>query len=178
MMIMQNIDNHTIELALFALVAVALLVQAVVLLAAFLAMRKAAQLLSHRLEQMRTQIAPFAETGSNLFAKLAPRIDTTSEHLVAISQSLRATTADLQSVTDEITARAKVQAGRVDSMVGKLLDGVDRAGGVMAECVNKPLRQFNAVLASLKAVVDSLRTSAPASGSRTNHAPGDNDLFV
>jgi uncharacterized protein YoxC len=176
---MQNIDTRTIELALFALVALALLVQAIVLLATFLAMRKAAKVVSQKLEEMRASIAPFAETGSNLFTKLAPRIDSTSENLAAISQTLRAATADLQSVTGDVVARAKVQASRVDTMVGKLLDGVDRAGGVMADCINKPLRQINALLASVKAIIDSLRTSVPASsGSRTNHAPGDGEMFL
>jgi hypothetical protein len=175
---MQSMDNHTIELALFALVALALLVQAVVLLATFLAMRKAAKVVSEKLEEMRSSIAPFAETGSNLFIKLAPRIDATSEHVAAISQSLRTQTAELQTVTSDIVARAKTQAGRVDSMVTNLLDAADRAGGVFADCINKPIRQINALLASLRAVVDSLRTSVPAARSQTNHAPGDGEMFL
>ena len=46
-----KIDNQTIQLALIALVALAMLVQAIVLLAAFVAMRKAARSINEKLKE-------------------------------------------------------------------------------------------------------------------------------
>jgi len=182
---MQSFDHQTLELALFFLVALALLVQAFVMLAAFLALRKAAQSMNQKIEALQASVTPLIEsvtpivvTSRDLITKLAPRIDAASEDLAAMTRSLRAQTADLQSAADEVVARAKSQAGRLDSILTNVFDAMDRAGGFMADCINKPMRQLSAVLASVKAVVESLRTSAPAPRSQSNHAPGDNDMFV
>jgi uncharacterized protein YoxC len=175
---MQKIDNQTLELALFALVAVAMMVQAIVLLAAFFAMRKAAKSVSEKLEEVSSTVMPLIETSRSLLTKLAPKIESTSDDLSAITHSLRIQTAELQTAATEIVARARSQAGRLDSMLSKALDGVDRAGTFMAETINKPIRQASALLASARAVIDSLRSSVPAPRSQSNHAPGDRDMFV
>jgi hypothetical protein len=184
-MTMQKIDNQTLQLALFALVALAMVVQAVVLLAAFLAMRKAAQIMNEKIDEMRTSVHPLIETSSKLietssklFVKLAPRIDSASEDITVITRTFRAQSAEIQAATSEIAARARAQAGRVDGMLSTALDTVDRAGIMVADAIQKPVRQISALLASVKAVVESLRSSGPASRSRTNHAAGDDDMFV
>jgi hypothetical protein len=55
---------------------------------------------------------------------------------------------------------------------------LDRAGSFMADTINKPIRQVSALLASARAVIDSLRSSVPTPRSQTNRTPGDSDMFV
>lgn len=174
---MQNL-NQTLELALFGLIAIAMLVQAIVLLAAFFAMRKAAREASEKLEEFRSTVMPIITTSRELITKLAPRIDSASEDLATITHSVRAQTAELQSVTNEMVARARGQANRLDSILTNFFDGMDRAGGFVADCVNKPMRQVSALLSSAKAVIESLRNSSGSNRARPNHVPGDNDMFV
>ncbi len=57
-----------------------------------------------------------------------------------------------------------------------VLDGVDRAGAYVADAVSKPVRQISGLLASLKAIVESLRNSSSAH--RETHVPNDKDMFV
>jgi uncharacterized protein YukE len=182
---MQKIDNQTLELALFALVALAMVVQALVLFAAFLAMRKAAQAMNEKLEDISTtvkpilvSVTPIIETSRDLITKLAPRIDAASADLAAIAHSLRAQSADLQSAANEVVDRARAQANRLDAMLSNVFDAMDRAGGFVADCINKPMRQFAALLASARAAIESFRSSVPTASSRSNHAPGDGDMFV
>jgi hypothetical protein len=175
---MPKTDGQTVELALFALIALAMLAQATVLLATFIAMRKAVLSMGDKLEEMRAAALPLIQSSSDLVAKLAPRIDSASEDLAVLTHALRVQSVELESATTEFVARARTQAVRVDSMLSEFLDAVDRAGGFVAECINKPMRQLSAVLASVKAAIESLRTSVPASRSRSNHAPADNDMFV
>lgn len=182
---MPRIDNQTLELALFALVALAMVVQAFVLLAVFFAMRKAAQSMgekieevSEKIEQVRASVMPLIETSRNLLAKLAPKIESTSEDVAALAHSLRTQSAEIQTAANEIVARVRVQASRLDSMATDVFNAVDRAGGFMADCINKPMRQLSALLAAAKAVIESLHTSVPATRSQTNRAAGDGDMFV
>ena len=53
---MPKLDNQTIQLALIALVALAMLVQAIVLFAAFIAMRKAARAVDEKLEAFDSSV--------------------------------------------------------------------------------------------------------------------------
>ena len=178
-------NPQTLELALFALVALAMMVQAFVLLAAFLAMRKTAQSINEKLEDMRSSlvpiiasVTPIVETTRNLIGKLAPRIDAASEDVAAMAHSLRAQTADFESAANEMVERARAQANRLDAMFSNVFDAMDRAGGFMADCINKPMRQFSAVLASVRAAIESFRNSVPTPRSQSNHASGDGDMFV
>ncbi|MFZ0302351.1 MAG: hypothetical protein WAL75_06685 [Terracidiphilus sp.] len=174
---MQKPDTQTLELVLFFLIALAMLVQAGVLLATFLAMRKAAQAMNEKIDDMRSQVLPLIETSRNLMTKLAPRIESASEDMATIAHTLRVQSANLQTAADEILERARSQAGRLDTMLSSLFDAVDRTGEFMADCINKPIRQFSALLASARAAIESFRTTVPPSRSQTDNAPGK-DMFV
>jgi methyl-accepting chemotaxis protein len=177
-----QINNQTIELILIALVAVAMVVQAIVLMAAVAAMRKAANSLVSKIEEFRSSVVPLVDKTREVFSRVAPKIEETADDLSVLTHALRQQTADVQNAADEIVSRARRQAGRIDTMLTNVLDALERAGGFMADTVAKPMRQVSALLASAKAVVESLRSSAPppstAPGSQPNHAPGDSDLYV
>jgi hypothetical protein len=176
---MPNLDNQTIQLALVAAVALLMLLQVIVLLAVFVVIRNTARSMREDFEDLRSSIAPIIYNTRELLTRLTPKIEGATSDLAVLTHSLRMQAADVQSAADEIIERARRQAGRLDTMLSSVLDGVERAGVFMADTVAKPMRQLSAILASVKAVIESLRTVDPAAArSRSNHAPGDNDLFV
>ena len=175
---MPKLDNQTIQLALIALVALAMLVQAIVLFAAFIAMRKAARAMDEKLEAFSSSVTPLIDNTRALVTRLTPKIEETANDLAALTHSLRVQTADVQYAANEMIARARNQASRLDAMLSHVLDTLDRAGNFMTDAVNKPIRQFSAILASVKAVVESLRSGVPEPGSRSNPPSGDHDMFV
>ena len=52
------------------------------------------------------------------------------------------------------------------------------ASAFMTDAVAKPMRQLSGLLASVRAVVESLRASESPSQPRPTHFPGDKDMFV
>jgi methyl-accepting chemotaxis protein len=175
---MPHLDNQTIQLALVAAVALAMLIQAIVLVAALIALRKLAKSIRDEMEDLRSAIMPVIENTRDLIKRVTPRIMETTTDLAALTRSLRNQTAEVQAAADEIIGRAQRQARRVDAMLSSVLDAVDRAGSFMADTVTKPMRQLSAFLASAKAVIESLRSTQGASRAEANRASGDNDLFV
>ncbi len=175
---MPKLDNQTIQLALVAAVALAMLIQAIVLLAALVALRKLARNITEQVEDMRSSVMPVIESTRDLFARLAPKLEETTTDLAFLTRALRDQTADVQAAADEIIARARRQASRLDTMLSSVLDAVDRASVFMADTVAKPMRQLSAFLASAKAVVESLRSTDGASRAEANRGSGDNDMFV
>jgi methyl-accepting chemotaxis protein len=175
---MPHLDNQTIQFALVVAVALAMLIQAIVLLAALIALRKLAKSIRDEVDDLRAAVMPVIENTRNLLARVTPKIEQTASDLAVLTRALREQTADVQAAADEIIGRAQLQARRVDSMLSNVLDAVDRAGSFMADTVAKPMRQFSAFLASAKAVIESLRSTQGPSRAEANRASGDNDLFV
>jgi ABC-type transporter Mla subunit MlaD len=173
-----RIDNQTVQLILIALVALAMVVQAIVLMAAVVAMKKAARSMNDKMEEFRASVVPLADKARELFTRVAPKIEGSANDLAALTHALRQQTSDVQAAADEIMARARQQASRIDTMLSGVLDALERAGVFMADTVQKPVRQITALMASAKAVVESLRSTQPTSRSQPNHAQGDSDLFV
>lgn len=175
---MPKIDNQTVQLILVALVALAMLVQAFVLLAAFIAMRKAARSMDQKIEAFRSSVTPLIDNTRSLVARLTPKIEQTADDLAALTHSLRVQAADVQSAADEMIARARIQGNRLDSMFSHVLDTLDRTGQFMSNAVNKPMRQLAAILSSVKAVIESLRNGVPEPPSQANRPSRDHDMFV
>ena len=65
------------------------------------------------------------------------------------------------------------QTVRVDTMLTGALDSVEKAGEYVTGAVNKSIRQANGILASIRAVVETLR--GPAPGSAASAAPPRNN---
>ncbi len=176
---MPNSDIQTIQLALVAAVALLMLVQMIVLLAVFLVIRKAARSMREDLEDLRSSVAPIIYNTRDLLTRLTPKFEETTSDLAVLTHNLRMQAADVQSAANEIVDRVRRQASRLDTMLSNVLDAVERASVFMADTVAKPMRQLSAILASAKAVVESLRTVDPAAArSQSNRAPGDKDMFV
>lgn len=175
---MPKLDTQTLQLALVAMVALAMLIQAIVLVAALSVLRKLAKSISEEIEDLRASVMPVVDHARDLFERLGPKVEATTADLAVLTRALRDQTADVQSAADEIIARARRQASRIDTMLSSVLDAVDRAGVFMADTVAKPMRQLSAFLASAKAVVESLRSTDGVSRAEGNRASGDNDLFV
>ena len=175
---MSDLNPQTTELLLAAAVAFAMLVQAIVVLALFVAIRKTIRSVHEELNETRAKVNvlldkahPIIDNAQELMVKNRPKIDSAISDIVAVTQKLRAESNNVQATTHEIFERIRTQGKRVDSMMTKSLDAVDRAAGFVTDAMGKPMRQLSAILASAKAVVDSLRNG-------THEGHGAHDAHV
>ncbi len=169
-------NNETLLLFFVALTGVAVLLQAILLLALFLAVRKTAKSLQDEIESLRSTVVPAILTTRDFVLRVGPKIESITTDVADLAHDMRAQSVELQSALTEILERVRRQTSRVDAMVGNVLDGVDRAGGFVVEAVSLPMRQVSALVASAKAIIGVLRTKHPEP--RQTHAPGDRDQFI
>lgn len=184
---MPNLDNQTLQLVFIAVTALAVLMQAIILLAIFVAVRKAARSVTEQVEDLRSSVMPILDTTRDLINRVAPRIEDATADLAEIVHGLRKQTAQMEFAATEIVDQVRRQTSRLDKMFTGVLDSVDKAGAFVADAVSKPVRQISGLLASLKAIVESLRNSAapvqhePHSArarSQGDRSPSDTDMFV
>jgi methyl-accepting chemotaxis protein len=164
-------DVQNTILAFIAVAALSLLIQTVGAIAVIVMARKAAKNLRNEMEHYRSTLTPILERAREVVEHVAPKVETAADELAVITTRLREQTAQIQTAANDIIARTQRQAGRVDQMLTAVFDGVERASTFVSEVVSKPVRQLSGVLASVRAVVETMRQPAPhryppAGGSR------------
>ena len=174
---MLKLDNETLLLDFVAATGLAVLLQAVILLAIYISVRHAVRRVRDEAEELRSAILPVISSARDMFTRIAPQIESAAVDLAAITSELRVQSVEMQRSAMEILDRVHRQSSRLDTMFSDALDVVDRAGTFIADVVNRPLRQISGIMATVKAVVDTLRPhQAPQ---RPAAAPrGREDRFV
>jgi len=176
-------SHEMIELASIGVGALALLMQAIILLAMFLGMRKAAKSLKEEIEDVRSSVMPVVNDTRELLTRLSrltPKLESTITDAAELTSKLRAQTADVEAAVEDILERVRKQTSRVDNMFSGTLDTVDRASVFVTETIVKPVRQISGLLAGLKAIIESLRSPQPSTNSvyRERGVHDDTDMFV
>jgi uncharacterized protein YoxC len=165
---MPNLDNQTILLAFVAVTGLAVLLQAIILLAIFITLRKAVRSAREESEKLRSSFMPIVYETRDILAstqeflgRVTPRIEVAAADLAEIMHGVRAQSVELQSSAQELLERVRVQSERLEMMFSDLLDTVGHAGEFVVETIGGPVRQVSRVLRAAKAIVESLRTPPP-----------------
>ncbi len=135
-----------------------------------------------RVESAITGIDPILETTRELARENSPKITMIATRAVEIAANAK----DISDVAKDqahrfaevgrdAADRAKAQVARVDAVVDETVEQVHHAGDNMKAAVLKPVREAGAVLAGVKAAVESL-----ANGRRptVDHIIQDEEMFI
>jgi uncharacterized protein YoxC len=173
---MQSLNHDTIELILIAVTTAAVLLQAFVLLAMFIGLRKTSRSMLQQIEELKSTVTPLIDNARGLMDRVGPKVERTTADIEEIVRGLKAQAAEAEASASEILERVRVQASRLDEMFSNALNTVDRAADYVTNVVNRPVRQVSGVLAAIRAIVDSLRGSAREP--RETHSARDRDTFI
>jgi len=177
---MPNVNNEVLLIVFVALTGAAVMLQAFVLLAIFLTVRRTARTVEEQMVEVRTTVLPAVNEAREFLKRVGPRIDSVTTDLADLAQGLRAQGAELEASTAEIMERVRRQSSRLDAMFSGVLDGVDRAGAIVTDLVSMPLRQISGIAAFARAAIGTLRSGSPQRepGPQSTHAAADKDMFV
>jgi len=171
-----NMKSETLLLFFVAFTGVAVLLQAIILLALYLSIRKTTQSLQEQMEGLRSTIGPAATNLRDFLSRVGPRMESLTTDLADVAHDLRAQSKEVQASLTEVLERVHRQTSRMDTMLTNMMDGVERAGGFVVDAVSLPVRQLSAIAASAKAVIGALRAKNPRP--RQTHSPADQDQFI
>jgi uncharacterized protein YoxC len=190
-------NTETLLIVFIGITGGAVLLQACVLFALFVTIRKAVQSANEQADEYRGKLTPLLDTAGQLLTtandlvasaqklikNVQPHVEVAVTELAGMASDIRAEAMRLEASVDEVAARARYQVERVDGMTTSFLNGVDQFGHFLNEAVRTPFRQINGIVAAAKAVVDVLRTPAPPRQrsrptTQSMHVADDKDLFV
>jgi methyl-accepting chemotaxis protein len=155
-------DHDTIELVLIAVTAAAVLLQAFVLLAMYLGLRKSSQAIVEHIEDLKSSVTPFIESTGAFLKRVGPKVEGTTADVAEIVRGIKMQAIEVEASITEISERVRKQASRVDEMFSGLLQAVDRTGEYVVEAVSRPVRQVSGVLEAVKAIIESFSKPIPA----------------
>ncbi len=173
---MPNGNFETLLLVFVALTGAAVLLQALILLALFLTVRKTTTKLHEQVDELRTAVLPVANEARDFMSRVRPQLESVISDLSHISGTVRAESTDLQQSAAEIMESLRRQTSRVDAMLTRFFDQLDRASDRVSDAVNTPLRRLSALVTGVKAGLDNFRSNRPAP--RRINAPAGDDYFI
>jgi hypothetical protein len=171
-------NTQTILIVFVAFTGAAVLLQACVLFAIFISLRKTAKAVLDATEDMKATVVPMVHSTRDLLERLTPQIITVTTGLSELTETFRKETAGVSFSVSEIMGRVSRQTQRLDSMLTTGLNSVERAGEVLESAVAMPVRQVNGILAAFKAMIETYRSPVPPRKPPYPDPDQDQDQFV
>ncbi len=140
-----------------AVTALGVLLQALVLLGMFVALKGALTRLNEVSRLAQEHAIPTLASVRHLVEEVAPKLKSAADNVVEASQRLKTESAHVNETVDDLLKKAEDQARRVDEMVTATLNTIAHATAAMQRVVSVPARQVGAVLSGLRAGFDVLR---------------------
>lgn len=155
--------NSRLLMFFVAMVAIAMVAQAVVVIIAALGAAKARKQLLAIAEEVRAKSLPVIDGAQIMVQDLQPKFRMLADNLVETSHVVRAKAAEFDETISEVNRRARTQTARVDDMFTSVLDSTAGIASSVQKTVSAPVREFHGIMNGLKAGIDVL------TGRRENH---------
>jgi len=154
-------NTETILIFFVAFTGVSVLLQAGVLFAIFLSLRKTAKSVLEVTQDLKATVVPTVNSSRELLERISPQVITISAGLAELTETLKKESRGVSSSASEIMERVNRQTQRLDVMLTGGLNAVEKAGELVETAVAAPVRQVNGIMAAIRAVVETYRSDAP-----------------
>ncbi|WP_263368276.1 hypothetical protein [Edaphobacter bradus] len=165
--------NSRLLMIFVGLVALAMLTQAIVLVVAAIGAARMGKRLLEVVEEARTKVLPMIDTAHHVVHDLHPKVRVITDNLVETSHVVRAKAQEFDSTITDVNSKTRAQVARVDDMVTSVLDTTANVASAVQKGVQVPVREFNGLMAGLKAGIDSWVGSGKRSHERNGREPAD-----
>ena len=159
-----------------AMVAIAMLTQAAVFVAAAIGAAKARKRVIAIAEEIRIKALPLIDKAHGLVLDLHPKINVITDNLVETSHIVRAKAQEFDSTVSDVNEKTRAQAARVDDMVTSVLNTTSHVASTIQKGVQIPVREFSGLMNGLKAGLDVL--VGRSKSATPNHEPRSHDSTI
>lgn len=131
------------------LTGLAVLLQACVLLAMYLAMRKSGERMEALAAEVKTKLLPTVEQAQLIMIELRPKLQVIAENLEDTTSTLRGQVLRVDATVSDVVDRARLQVIRADELLTRTLDRVEQTTDMVQKTVVSPIRQFSGLMQGL-----------------------------
>jgi hypothetical protein len=132
-----------------ALTALAVVTQAGILVALYVAVRKGAARMDALATEVTSKTLPTLETAQSMLIELRPKIETLASNAADSTTILRVQLGRLDSTLSDILDRTRLQVIRADELLNRTMDKVEDTTEVVHKTVLSPLRQVSGFMSAI-----------------------------
>lgn len=139
-------DNLTLFIAITA---AAVVIQALILIALYLAVRKTSARMEALAAEVKTKALPTIETAHSVLVDLRPKVDQIAANVSQSTAMVRGQMERLDATLSDVIDRTRLQIIRADELVNRTMDRVEETTDMVHRTVVSPLRQINGLVQGL-----------------------------
>jgi hypothetical protein len=129
-----------------ACTAAAVVIQAGILVAMYLAVRQSAERLEALATEVRTKVLPAAEIAHSMLLEFRPHLQTLVTNVSESSILVRAQIERLDATFNDALDRTRLQVIRADELLNRTLDRVESTTDMVHKTVVSPVRQLSGLV--------------------------------
>ena len=155
------------KLSLFILLTgIAVMLQAGILLAMYLAMRKSSARMEALAIEVKTKVLPAVEQGQALLTELRPKLQVIADNLEETTTALRSQVKRVDATVNDAVDRARLQVIRADELLSRTLDRVEETSDMVHKTVISPVRQLSGLMQGITVGLEFLFSRGRKNGTR------------
>lgn len=164
-----------------ALTGIAVGLQAAVLFAIYLAMRKSGERMEALMLEIKNKVLPTMELAQEIITAVRPRVEVITDNLEDSTTMMRAQIKRVDATVNDAVDRARLQVIRADELLTRTLDRVEQTSDLVHKTVVSPVRQFSGLMQGISVGLEFLLSGRGRrnGGSREERRPVPQDeMFI
>jgi hypothetical protein len=146
--------NDTLLGIFIAVTAVAVVIQAGILVGLYVAVRKSTAKMEALASQVTSKALPTMETVQAMLVEIRPKLDVMTVNLSESSTLVRNQLGRLDATLTDALDRARLQVIRADELLNRTMDKVEETSDAVHKTVISPLRQVNGLMSAISTGVE------------------------
>jgi hypothetical protein len=134
-----------------ALTGIAVLLQAGVLVAIFVVLRKTSTRMEALATEVKTKVLPAITQAEALLTEVRPKVENIAEQVEEVATMVRNEVERVDATVHDVVDRARLQIIRTDELFTRTLDRVERTSDIVQRTVVSPVRQLSGLMQGLTA---------------------------
>jgi hypothetical protein len=129
-----------------ALTGFAVLLQAAVLLAMYMAMRKSGERMEALASEVKTKVMPTVDQAQQMMTTMRPQLEVIVDNIEGASTAIRSQIERVDATVTDAMDRARLQIIRGDELLTRTMDRVEHTSEMVQKTVVSPVRQLSGLM--------------------------------
>jgi hypothetical protein len=139
-----------------AVTGAAVVLQAGLLAAMYLAMRKTATRMESLAQEVKTKALPAIDSAQALLTEIRPKLQVIADNLAETTSTVREQVQRVDATVNDVVDRARLQVIRADDLLSRTLDRVEETSEIVHRTVVSPVRQVSGIIQGVTAGIEFL----------------------
>ena len=164
-----------------ALTGIAVLLQAGVLMAMYVAMRKSSQRMEALATEVKAKVLPTVEQAHEVLSEIRPRLQVIAANLEETSKIVRSQVQRSEAAVNDVVDRARLQVIRADELLTRTMDRVEQTSDMVHKTVVSPVRQLSGLMQGITVALEFLlggRSRRNGGGREERRPVPQDEMFI